>query len=107
MGCGLGCGEVTDVCSVFCVMVTSSASLSSATVSSSHSLKVSGNAHFFCGFGGGGAEIGVGFWAVEGGEGGVDSSHASWTVMAKVFSLYFRGCGGEERARGEESEGGG
>ena len=100
MGRGLGCGEVTDGYSISGLIVTSS-----ATTSSSHSLHVSGNARFFCVFnGGGGAK--VGFWAAEGGEGGVGSSHAS-CVSANSFSLYFRGCGGEERAGGEASKGGG
>ena len=102
---GLDCGEVTEGRGVFYLIVTSSATLSSVPTSSSHSLHVSENARFFCVLvGGGGAE--VGFWAAEGGEGGVGSSHASW-VSANNFSLCFRGCGGEERARGEESEGGG
>ena len=102
MGRGLGCTGVTDVRVIFCRMVTSS-----AVACSSHSSQNSGNARFFCVFdSGGGAEIGEGFWAAEGGEEGVGSSHASW-VIAKSFSLCFRVCGGEERARGEESEGGG
>ena len=94
VGRGLGCGEGTDVLGVFCRMVTSSAMRSSAL---SHSSRVTGNARCFCVFGGGGAEMGVGFRAAEGGEGGVGPSHASW-VIAKSFSLCFRGCGGEERA---------
>ena len=105
MGRGLGCGGVTEGRGVFCRIVTSSATLSSVPASSSHSWHVSGTARFWCVWvGGGGAE--VGFWAAAGGEGGVGSSHASW-VRAINFSLYFRGGGGEERARGEESEEGG
>ena len=50
--------------------------------------------------------MGVGFRAAEGGEVGVGSSHSSW-VIANIFSFCFRGCVGEERTRGEESEGGG
>ena len=96
MGRGLGCGGVTEGRGIFYLIVTPSAMLSSVPTSSSHSLHVSGNTRFFCVLvGGGGAE--VGFWAVEGGEGGVGSSHASW-VSANGFPLCFRGCGGEERA---------
>ena len=68
MGRGLSCVGITDGCGVFCLIVTSSTTLSSVTASSSHSLHVFSNASFFCVFdGGGGAE--VGFWAAEGGEG--------------------------------------
>ena len=65
---GLYCGEATNVIGVFCCMVTSSVVGSSA---SSHSTRVTGNARCFCVFGGGGAEMGVGFRAAEGGEWGL------------------------------------
>ena len=92
MGCGLGCGGVTNFRGLFCLMVTSL-----ATASSSHSLQVSGNARFLCLFGGSGAEMGVGFRVAEGGELGVGSSHSSW-VNANIFFRCFRGGGGEVRA---------
>ena len=84
--------------------MTSSATLSSVPASYSHSLQVSGTAHFCCVWVGGGTD--VRFWAVVGGEVGVGSSHASW-VRAISFSLCFLGGGGEERSRGDESEEGG
>ena len=68
MGCGIGRGEGTDIFGVFCLMVTSLAATSSA---SSHSSQVTGNARCFCVFGGGGAEMGVGILAAEGGDVGV------------------------------------
>ena len=103
VGHGLYCGEGTDVLGVFCRMVTSSVMGSSA---SSHSTRITGNARCLCFFGGGGAEVGVGFRATEGGEVGVGSSHSSWG-NAKIFSRCFRGGGGEVRARRGEVEGGG
>ena len=90
---GLYCGEAIDVLCVFCRMVTSLV-VGSSTLS--HSTWVTGNARCFCVFGGGGAEMGVGFRAAEGGELGVGSSHSSW-VIANIFSFCFRG-GGEVRA---------
>ena len=103
VGRGLCFGEGTDVLGVFWRMMTSSGSGSSA---SSHSTRVTGIARCFCVFAGCGAEVGVGFRAAEEGELSVGSSPSSW-VNANIFSLCFRGGGGEVRARRGEGEGGG
>ena len=103
VGRGLGCGEGIDVLGVFCRMVTSLVMGSSA---SSHSTRVTGNARCSCVFGGGGAEVGVGFRTAEGGGEGEGSSHSSW-VNAKIFSHCFRRGGGEVRMRRGENEGAG
>ena len=94
VGRGLCCGEGTDVLGVFCRLVTSSVMGSSASF---HSTRFTVNARCFCVFGGGGAEVGVGFRVAEGGEVGVGSSHSSW-VNAEIFSRCFYGGGGEVRA---------